>query len=504
MLDVIIVGSGYSGAVIAARLAGRCRVMLVERGKRWETGDFPQTIPSLVRSAMTARNESGLWGMRLGEGTGVGFASAFGGASVVNYGITVQPDDHVFDRWPVSARELLPYFDRARAELGASTNPNADTLGDKQFLDLVEPGRRVDLENSIDWDHCIRCGHCVPGCNVDGAKRSLDRTYLDQAIRRGLELQLETRVESIAPSGGGYALEMRRNGAQGTYLLRAREVVLAAGTLGTLDVLAGARERLPLSSRFGQRMSMNGDGLAFLYNTGHPLSGHTGVPISTAVRIPFVDDGGARRELMVMSGRVPMSAMRMAAAALALAGDVVGARHPVAGEPGALERARRRLRDLVRVDARGALAHSFMYKLDGTDDSRGTARFTPAGAVIDWPDYRDDPLVRFAARRLERWARQVGGTLVPDLAGLPGMRSFGVHPLGGCAMGDSVDTGVVDHAGRVFDPRGGVYPGLRIADASIFPGSLGVPPSLTVATVAERIAEMMIAERARPQRTVEA
>jgi cholesterol oxidase len=77
------------------------------------------------------------------------------------------------------------------------------------------------------------------------------------------------------------------------------------------------------------------------------------------------------------------------------------------------------------------------------------------------------------------------------------MRSFGVHPLGGCAMGDSVETGVVDHAGRVFAPGGGVYPGLRIADASIFPGSLGVPPSLTVAALAERIAETMIAESQR-------
>jgi cholesterol oxidase len=137
-----------------------------------------------------------------------------------------------------------------------------------------------------------------------------------------------------------------------------------------------------------------------------------------------------------------------------------------------------------------------MYKLDGQDDSRGTARFTSGGAVIDWPDYAADPLMQFAERRLREWAERVGGRVVPNVATLPGMRSFSVHPLGGCRMGRTIDDGVVDSDGRVFDPRGGVHPGLRIADGSILPAALGVPPSLTIAALAERIAERMVAAAA--------
>jgi cholesterol oxidase len=142
-----------------------------------------------------------------------------------------------------------------------------------------------------------------------------------------------------------------------------------------------------------------------------------------------------------------------------------------------------------------------MYKLDGQDSYRGVARFNDVGkAVIDWPDYADDPINRFAAERLKQWADKVGGTVVPNVAGLPGMRSFSVHPLGGCRMGKDIKRGVCNDVGQIFSPKGGVYPGLRIADASLIPTSLGVPPSLTVAALAEKVSaslvEEILAERA--------
>jgi len=243
---------------------------------------------------------------------------------------------------------------------------------------------------------------------------------------------------------------------------------------------------------FGKKLSMNGDGLAFLYNTKHRLSSHSGAPISTSVRIPFTNDSGQRRTLMVMSGRVPMAAMRFTGAALSTTSGILGR---TAGEhPSVLERARRwgrRLRDFVSIGESGALSQSFMYKLDGQDESRGVARFRDGGAVIDWENYGDEPVMRFADKRLREWAEISGGVLVPNVATLPGMRSFSVHPLGGCRMGTSVESGVVDDQGRVFNPKGGVYEGLRVADGSIFAGSLGVPPSLTITALAERIADSL-------------
>lgn len=430
--------------------------------------------------------------MRFGDGTGVAYTSAFGGSSAVNYGITAQPEDSAFTGWPISASDLHPHFERARSMLQASPNPAGDELGDKAFLDLVEPGHRVDLENTIDWERCTLCGRCVPGCNED-AKLGLEKTYLAKAMEDGVEVRLETEVCDVQPlADGGYAVELRAVSPSGqNEWVRARHVVLAAGTLGTLDLLQRVRGHLPLGDRFGQRVGLNGDGLAFLYNTAHRLSSHSGAPISTSVRLPYSARDGTTRTLTVMSGRVPMAAMRFAGAALSIASGL-------AGESGqrapwfSLDLWRRRLRDLVTVDERGALSQSFMYKLDGQDESRGIARFDAAGTVIDWPDYADDPIMLFAEERLREWARRVGGRVVPNIARLPGMRSLSVHPLGGCRMGTSVEDGVVDTVGRVFDPRGGIYEGLRIADGSIFAGSIGVPPSLTIAALAERIAQDLL------------
>lgn len=490
MFDYVVIGSGYGGAAVAARLAPIGRLLLIERGKRWNPGQFPSGVTGLARAYMSKRNPAGLWAMRLGAGTGNAFASAFGGSSTINYGITVRPDDDAFDGWPVAASELAPYFERARAVLRPSLNPLGDELGDKQFLDEVEPGLRVDIENTIDWDTCDQCGRCVPGCNK-GAKRSLDKSYLALAARAGAEVRVETSVTDLARlDGGGWRVELTPTGGGEAEWVPTKRVIIAAGTLGTLDLMHRIRNHVPVGPMFGRNMSMNGDGLAFLYDTKHRLSSHSGAPISTCARIPFIDPDGKRRTLMVMSGRVPAAAMRFTGAALSIVAELLRDRHVAVERK---QRWLRRMRDLVAVDSKGALSHSFMYKLDGQDSNRGVASFGSAGVAIDWPDYARDPLMEFAEKRLEQWAQKVGGTVVPNVANLPGMRSFSVHPLGGCRMGTGPDDGVVDDVGRVFRPDGGVYEGLRIADGSVVRTSLGVPPSFTISAIAERVAASIAA-----------
>jgi len=488
-VDVVVIGSGYGGAAVAARVAPHGRVIVLERGKAWKPGDFPRHLPGLASAYHTRRNPTGLWGMRLGAGVGNAYVSGVGGASLVNYGITQKPEDHVFDAWPLSKDALAPYYDRALGVLKPAPSPLADSLGDKQFLDGVEPGRRVDLVNTIDWERCTHCGLCVPGCNV-GAKRSLDVTYLADAEASGAEIRAQREVVALERNGDGWRVVVRSTGrAMPDEVVPARHVVLAAGTFGTLDLLHRERRHLPVSDWFGRRMTMNGDGLAFLYNTSHALSGHHGAPITTSVHLPFVDPDGRERTLNVMSGRIPKVAMRFSALVLSLFARALGKRR--GPRDAATARAWRRFLDVMRTDPRGALAHTFMYKLDAEDSSNGHAVFDADGrSALSWADYQQDPIVRFAARRLEEWASTVGGVLVPDVSGLPGMRSFGVHPLGGCRMGTGPEDGVVDTAGRVFDPAtGGVHEGLRIADASVIPSSLGVPSSLTVAALAERVGE---------------
>jgi cholesterol oxidase len=76
--------------------------------------------------------------------------------------------------------------------------------------------------------------------------------------------------------------------------------------------------------------------------------------------------------------------------------------------------------------------------------------------------------------------------------GRQGATPITVHPLGGCCMADDIEHGVVDDVGRVFDPRGGVYPGLYVSDGSVGNASLGANPSLTIAALAERASEQII------------
>ncbi|MBK9069781.1 MAG: hypothetical protein IPL79_02040 [Myxococcales bacterium] len=97
---------------------------------------------------------------------------------------------------------------------------------------------------------------------------------------------------------------------------------------------------------------------------------------------------------------------------------------------------------------------------------------------------------------LHAWAAVVGGRIITEVGTWPLMPGMGVHPLGGCRMGKSLEDGVVDSYGRVFHPRGGHYRGLRIVDASIVPDAVGVPTSLTIAAVAERAAEQLLRELA--------
>ncbi|MCP4447480.1 MAG: GMC family oxidoreductase [Myxococcales bacterium] len=496
MYDVVIVGSGYGGAVMAGRLSEHFKVLLVERGRRWTTGEFPKSLPQLASAYMSRRNALGLWAMRMGVGTGNAFASAYGGASVVNYGITSRPEDHVFESWPVSARQWDPFYERALSVLKPTSNPVGDSLGDKRFLDLVEPGRRVDLLNTIDWESCTQCGHCCPGCDV-GAKRSLEKTYLQTAERNGASVALgKTLVALRRGENDCWSLTLQETGSQATETVFAKQVVLAAGTFGTLDLLNSERSVLPVSPMLGQHMTMNGDGASFLYNTPHSLSGHHGAPITTSVRIPFIDAQEKERTLMVMSGRIPFSmiqapALLMAGAAGLLPGKTMGD----ASRDSLTKRASRRLRDLWSVTEKGAMSNTFMFKVDAEDSSSGIAAFDRHGrSSIDWPNYGEEPILQFARQKLHSWADSVGADVIEEIGSWPLMKNMGVHPLGGCRMGTSVHDGVVDEHCRVFKPSGDIYPGLRIVDASVIASSLGVPSSLTVSAIAEKAAEHLGSE----------
>lgn len=216
--DALVVGSGYGGSVTALRLAEKgYRVLLLERGSEYLTGEFPNDFSQLPKhlranvpgQALPLGRASGLFEFTVGLGMVTVGANGLGGGSLINAGVVLEPDADVFaqDAWPASIRhamgsasgksDLQQAFATARHELGAE--PYADPAGGPplktQALQRAagqRPLQRVNL--TIDPERCRQCGDCASGCNVPGAKRDLTQTYLKKALDTGL-VQIVTLAE---------------------------------------------------------------------------------------------------------------------------------------------------------------------------------------------------------------------------------------------------------------------------------------------------------------------
>jgi cholesterol oxidase len=159
----------------------------------------------------------------------------------------------------------------------------------------------------------------------------------------------------------------------------------------------------------------------------------------------------------------------------------------------------RRRRDLFALDPeleKGALNHSLMYLVMGHDDAGGRVELdTDTGqARIRWPGVGNQQLFRQANRLMLEHAGGLGATYIenPVWAFAPMRTLITVHPLGGCPMGETHFTGVVNEHGQVYDQQGNVHEGLCVADASIVPTALGVNPFLTISAFTERIADGLV------------
>jgi cholesterol oxidase len=129
----------------------------------------------------------------------------------------------------------------------------------------------------------------------------------------------------------------------------------------------------------------------------------------------------------------------------------------------------------------------------GHDRAAGEIRLEADGPTVRWPDYDRQPSHAELARLMDQYAKAFGGRFSPFTPA----RNCTAHPLGGCRMGSSAASGVVNHRGQVFDgaagdASGAVHPGLYVADASIMPTALGNNPLLTITALAERIADLIV------------
>ncbi|MCP9991189.1 GMC oxidoreductase [Streptomyces albogriseolus] len=531
--DVLVVGSGFGGSVSALRLTEKgYRVGVLEAGRRW-------TRESLPKNSWDLKNY--LWAPRLGMygiqrihllGNVMVLAGAGVGGGSLNYANTLYVPPKPFFEDPQWGditnwqEELAPYYDQARRMLGVRLNPTTtpsdvhlkaaaermgcgDTFhmapvgvffGDGEDADgkvKATPGQEVPDPYfggaGPSRRACSECGECMTGCR-HGAKNTLNENYLYLAEKAGAVVHpMTTAVSVTEDSRGGFAVATlptndRRKGKGRTFT--ARRVVLAAGTYGTQTLLHRMRAggQLPhLSDRLGERTRTNSEALVgaqtddrrYRKATGEPKADFTrGVAITSSIHpdenthiepVRYGKGSNSMGSLSIL--QVPYAGSDSGAArVLGWLGNV--ARHPWLTLR-SLSNRRWSERTIIGLVMQ-SLDNSLTTYLKPSGVGRGllTAR-QGHGA----PNPKQIKAATDGASALAAEINGFAGSNVGELTGMP----LTAHFLGGCAIGDSPETGVIDPYHRLYG-----HPGITVADGSAVSANLGVNPSLTITAQAER------------------
>ncbi|AOR32551.1 cholesterol oxidase [Streptomyces fodineus] len=528
--DVIVVGSGFGGSVSALRLTEKgYRVGVLEAGRRF-------TRTTLPKNSWDLKNY--LWAPRLGMygiqrihllGNVMVLAGAGVGGGSLNYANTLYvPPKAFFDdpQWRDITdwqEELKPYYDQAQRMLGVRLNPTmtpsdvhlkaaaqrmgvGDTFhlapvgvffGDGKDADgtaKAQPGGQVADPYfggaGPSRNACTECGECMTGCR-HGAKNTLNENYLYLAEKAGAVVHPMTTVVSVTDdSRGGYALATlptdRKKKGEGR-LFTARRVVLAAGTYGTQTLLhrMKAGGQLPyLSARLGDLTRTNSEALVgaqtdnrrYRKATGEARADFTrGVAITSSIH---PDENTHIEPVRYGKGSNSMGGLSILQVPYAegssrvLAWLANAARHPLLVARSLSNRrwSERTIIGLVMQSLDNSL--TTYLKPDGVGKGLLTAR-QGHGA----PNPKQIKAATQAASALATEINGFAGSNVGELMGTP----LTAHFLGGCPIGESPDTGVIDPYHRLYG-----HPGISVVDGAAVSANLGVNPSLTITAQAER------------------
>lgn len=513
--DAVVVGSGFGGAVVAARLAEAGRgVCVLEQGRRWSPADFPHTF-GRATAAVWDETSLGFLDYRVFSRVDVVQGVGVGGGSIPYFNVQLRAPAAIFERpeWPaaVTGDLLARYYERAESQMtpGPLVAPAGDRLPSRteaflkgaaragyapELLPIAVytgPARQHPVSGQTQFP-CDYATRCMVGCRA-AAKNNLDMTYIPMGERAGMEVRpLHQVVRIEARAGGGWTVTARRLGPDGggeLAVFEADTVVLAGGSVGSTEMLLRARDgdrTLPrLPAAVGRRFSANGELLfAATSSTDDVVDPGHGPSITAGA---YVQPPGSRHHILVedlgfppafmslLDGTLPMVA-RLRAMGRAGAGYVKAVRHG------------------RRFEARDLFEGSFVPRLlpylgMGTDAGDGNYRLDAEGNLrLDWSPASSAGMYREMDDALGRISAALGGTYRRSLlAKAPLRRMLTAHPLGGNAMSDNPATGVVNDRGEVWG-----HPGLYVADGSVMPGPLAANPALTIAALAERTAHWMV------------
>jgi cholesterol oxidase len=513
--DVLVIGSGFGGSVTALRLTEKgYRVGVLEAGRRFDAHTLPRTSWDLPAF---------LWAPKLGL-TGIQrihllrnvviLAGAGVGGGSLNYANTLYEPPEPFFADPQWAHitdwrsELAPFYAQAKKMLGVVTNPSV-TPADVQMKRLAEqfgaghtfgptpvgvffgrdgskePGRRVPDPYfggaGPERTGCIECGECMTGCR-HGAKNTLTVNYLALAERAGATVHPLTEVTGVRPlPGGGYQVSAVRPGSwrprRDSRVYTAEQVVFAAGAYNTQKLLHGMRaSTLPrISARLGQLTRTNSEALLGATSRDRRVDYTRGVAITSSwhpdphTHIEPVRYGRGSNAMGLLStaltdGGSPAHRIRQWLAVAArdprLILRTVAPRHW--SERTVILLVMQSLNNSITV-----LSRRTRFGRLRLTSTQGTGEPNPS-----WI-----PVANQAARQLADNIGGAPGGTYGDLFNVP----MTAHFIGGCPIGDSAETGVIDPYHRLYG-----YDGLHVLDGSALSANLGVNPSLSIAALAER------------------
>lgn len=477
-VDVLIIGSGYGGAVPAMRLAeAGLRVLVLERGPRMETTDFRQSDDlTYLQSVLDVVISTGNIAFRTGKlvgGASINMDGAHFRVPSSAFGVT---DSTGRPYWPAGVdRPLLdPYYARAEAMLGVRQIEwgEISKTGGLFARMLAAVGATCDRA-LLNYADCMQCGYCAQGC-IYGKKQHVLATYLANAEAAGAEIRAGCQVDTIEPSGTGYLATFTRAGVV-EQAWGQRCVVAGGGIHSPALLLRSASLLRGLSSQIGENFNNNGEHgfVGILPEDAEGIESHAcfkGMDNAGLMSFHWYEDEGFT--LHPGGGLEPS----IFAAALAASGSAV---LPARAWGMAYKRF------VESVYPRRLIAFSSLGLADGM--RAVTLRGDGSPDVVDRDRTAYDAYLDRLEAVLADISDRTGVTIVPTMPRAQA-GSTATHLLSACRMADTVADGVVDANNEVWGS-----PNLFLCDASSIPYAIAVNPALTIAALAERTADFILA-----------
>lgn len=458
MYDFAIVGSGVSGGRIAEELtSGGARCVLIEAGKKFDRHSFP---PNEMASSTKM-----FWGggIEISKDARFGFlrGKCLGGTSVVNQADLDRFDEFAWNAWRsrtgidyFSTAEMAPYYDYLDGCVASGPIPPEHyNRNAKLFTAAFEkrgyhwqPILRSQTDCRLDMGS--DCIVCLGGCPRD-AKQSTLVGCIPRAVAKGLTVETELEIDALRYASDHVTLAGQQRGSRQE--VKARKVVLAAGTFGNTALLRKSTE-------IGQRLPALGKSFCchpqfMTYGLfDEPVDAHKGALQSVQAHDEKLRKAGLKLE-NVFAGPI--------ATAMLLPG---------------IGRAHHALMKKMRYF--GCVEVAIM------DDPEGKISLDKTGKIV--PDK--------ALTASDKAKIQKGLEIAVDLHSAVGAKQvircdqgFGLHLMGGCPIGTDAKTSVVSPDFQVHG-----FPNLYAADSSIFPTAPGINPSYTIMALSVRASRSML------------